>query len=120
MMKIRDIAQVLMVLTFLSSGVFKVRDFSSTVSGFMKQTGLGKQVSQIAIALAAALQISASLFLIYDAWKNHQYKEMAHNAAMALAWFTVAATLVYHFPATGTHWYPFISNVAVLGGLLLI
>jgi hypothetical protein len=45
-------------------------------------------------------------------------KEYAVLSLVTLAMFTVLATYIYHFPPIGMTFYPFISNVSAVGGLL--
>ena len=111
----------LITIMFLLSGIFKLQGFEETVKGFMSKTGLEKNISTIAITGAALLQIAAPLIIMHESYfKTGKYRKYAKLACFALAIFTVAATLVYHYPPTGRTYYPFISNVTTFGALLLL
>lgn len=111
----------LVTLMFILSGFFKIKDFDSTVSGFMVKTGLDSNLAQPAIMLAACLQIIAPLIINYQTYKpKAPYRKWANYSAYALALFTILATLVYHFPPKGSTYYPFISNLTTFGALLMI
>lgn len=106
---------------FLLSGIHKFQGFSSTVNGFMDKTGLSNNISTLAILLAAILQVTASSIIMYESYYDTgKYRKIAKLSCYALAVFTIAATLIYHFPPTGKTYYPFISNVTTFGALLLL
>lgn len=103
---------------FLLSGINKLQDFGNTVNGFMGKTGLTVGIAQIAIIAAAMLQLSGSSIIMYESY--NQTSKYSKMACYGLAAFIVAATLIYHFPPTGSAYYPFISNVTTFGALLLL
>ena len=111
----------LITIMFLLSGFHKFQGFDETVKGFITKTGLDKNISTMAITGAALLQIAAPLIIMHESYfKTGKYRKYARLACFALAIFTVAATLVYHYPPTGRTYYPFISNVTTFGALLLL
>ena len=111
----------LITIMFLLSGIHKFQGFDTTVKGFMGITGLNQRISHIAILCAALLQIIAPLLIMYESYTNTgKYRNYAKLSCFALAIFTVAATLIYHYPPTGKTYYPFISNVTAFGSLLLL
>lgn len=109
----------LITLMFFLSGIDKIVNFYPTVNGFVGKTGVPETLAVIMIAMAALLQICAPVSIIYSTVTG-KYVTVAKAACFALALFTVAATLVYHFPPYGRTYYPFISNVTTLGALLLV
>ena len=111
----------LITIMFLLSGIDKFKNFNPTVAGFVDKTGLSSNIATWAITGAALLQLVAPLIIMHEMhFKSGKYKKHAKMACFALAVFTVAATLVYHYPPTGRTYYPFISNVTTFGALLLL
>lgn len=111
----------LIVLMFLLSGLDKTNAIPEVANGLKKRVNLDVPdiIYTMAIILIIALQVVASLILLYSAYTG-EHKELAYYSALSLAGFTVLATLIYHFPPNGKEYYKFLSNVAVLGGLLLL
>jgi uncharacterized membrane protein YphA (DoxX/SURF4 family) len=111
----------LIVLMFLLSGLDKTNAIPEVANGLKKRVNLDVPdiIYTMAIILIIALQVVASLILLYSAYTG-EHKELAYYSALSLAGFTVLATLIYHFPPYGKEYYKFLSNVAVLGGLLLL
>lgn len=110
---------------FFISGVEKTINFPKTVMSFQKRVfrklnlNLTLGLARLAIALVILLEIMGPLMVVRTT-VNRRGKDLAIRSLQLLALFTVAATLLYHFPATGKQWYPFISNVTTLGALLLL
>jgi uncharacterized membrane protein YphA (DoxX/SURF4 family) len=48
------------------------------------------------------------------------YNELAYFSSIGLALFTVLATIIYHFPPTGSEYYAFMKNLTATGSLLLL
>ena len=109
------IARILMSVMFLLSGISKVTGFGGTV-GYIASVGLPMPTALA--AAAAAVELLGSLALIIG-WKTRW-------AALALAVFTVAATVFFHnfwaIPVSEqmTQQIFFMKNLAVIGGLLLL
>jgi len=72
----------------------------------------------LAILTTAVLEVVAPLIMVYSAWTGEE-RRAASLSAIALSIFTVLATLLYHFPPFGKVYYPFVSNMTTIGGLLL-
>lgn len=108
------LARVLLALVFLVSGFNKVVGFESLV-GRLGDTGFPAP-TLFAIA-AVAVELGGAVLLIAGFY--------ARYAALALAVFTVIATLLFHDfwavegAARARQTTQFLKNVAVLGGLLL-
>ena len=115
------IYSALITVMFLLSGVYKLQGFEETIKGFIVKTGFNKNVSTIAIIGAALLQIVGPLIIMHEShFKTGKYRKYARFACFSLAVFTVAATLIYHYPPIGKNYYPFISNLTTFGALLLL
>lgn len=135
-----SLAVVAIVLTmmFFISGVDKVMHFNKVVVGFEKRfpVEMPRFFAQVAIGIAIVVELVAPCALIYAATKTGPAittgpstkpntpltwtKHLGGVAALSLAIFTVAATLIYHFPPFGHQYYPFMSNLTTVGGLLLM
>ena len=141
-----SLAAVAIVLTlmFFISGVDKVMHFNKVVVGFEKRfpVEMPRFFAQVAIVIAIVVELVAPCALIYAATKTGPArttgpaittgpstkpntpltwtKHLGGVAALSLAIFTVAATLIYHFPPFGHQYYPFMSNLTTVGGLLLM
>jgi uncharacterized membrane protein YphA (DoxX/SURF4 family) len=70
----------------------------------------------IAILSAIAIEIFAPILINYGHFYN---KHLAALGLGSLIIFTILATIIYHFPPIGRHYYPFMSNLTTFGGLLL-
>ena len=76
-------------------------------------------MGKLIIVAVIVLEVVAPLVIVYS-FKTKKYTNQAYVATMALFSFTVLATLLYHFPPTGSAYYPFMSNMATIGGLLCL
>lgn len=109
------IARLLLAAMFLIAGVSKFGNLAGT-AGYMASGGL--PMTSILAPAVAAFEVLAALALVFG-WK-------ARWAALALALFTVAASLGFHaFWAAAperafTEQLLFLKNLAVTGGLLML
>lgn len=112
------LARCLLASIFLFSGVRKVLAFAA-VSGMM--AGKGFPMSDVVLVLTIALEIGGGLMLVVN---RH-----ARWAALALAGFTLAASVIFHGfwhawdapqPQFNNELNHFLKNIAIIGGLLLI
>lgn len=111
----------MITLMFFLSGIGKINNFDKTAKGFAKRTKLSNNISLLSIGIAALIEIVAPLIIMRAIHTNKDnHRGEAKLACFALAIFTVAATLIYHYPPTGSTYYPFISNVTTFGALLLL
>ena len=113
---------ILILAIFFVSGIGKVSGYNSTVEGLLKKPifkSLPKFVSQISIIGVIALEIIAPLVIILAIF-NETYKNFAYHSSLALAGFTVIATLLYHFPPKEIQYYFFMKNIAIVGGLITL
>ena len=111
---------------FMLSGYFKLTSLGPTSQGLLgKLPWLPQWAGLPLIVMAALLQLVAPALIVYDSYMKENGGDrlpfkLGSLSSLALAGFTVLATLVYHFPPLGRTYYPFISNVTTLGALLLL
>jgi len=109
------VGRVLLALMFVLAGFGKITDFAGT-AGYMASTGL--PMANVLLVLTIAVEFGGGLALMAG-WK-------ARWAALALAGFTVLATVIFHnfwaLPpeARMMQQLMFLKNVAVIGGLLMV
>ena len=109
------VGRLLMAVLFLPTGINKIAGFASTV-GYIASKGA--PVPEVAAIIAIIVEVGGGLALILG------FK--ARWAALALAAFTLVATVMFHnywtFPAEQQMMQQlmFMKNVAVIGGLLTL
>lgn len=112
---------VLLVAQFFLGGVNKVSGFKKTVVGLQNRfnPSLPLWFYRLAILGVIALEILAPVMVVLATLRKVN-KELGVLSLILLALFTVWATYLYHFPPFGFTFYPFISNVSAVGGLLVL
>ena len=118
-----SLVSVLTTVMFFLSGSQKVRKIDKVATGLQNRfpiKSLPFNFFRVSIVGVILLQILAPVLIVYSVAFDESYRKLASLAAVALAIFTVLATLLYHFPPKGKEYYPFISNVTTTGGLLLL
>ncbi len=109
------VGRVLLALMFVMAGFSKIAGFAGTV-GYMQSKGL--PAAEVLAALTVVLEIGGGLAImlgLYTRW-----------AALALAAFTLLATLIFHnfwaMPAEQQMMQQlmFMKNLSVIGGLLVV
>lgn len=109
------VGRVLLAAMFVLAGISKIGGFDGTVA-YIASKGL--PVPMVLAAGTVALEIVAGLALIIG-WQ-------ARWAALALAAFTVVASVIFHAywampaDAQGVQQLMFMKNIAVTGGLLMV
>jgi putative oxidoreductase len=109
------IGRQLLALLFIPAGISKISGFEGTV-GYIASVGL--PLPALAAVGTIALEIGAGLMLALG-WKTRW-------AALALAAFTLLATVIFHnfwaMPADKAfvQQLMFFKNIAVVGGLLVV
>jgi putative oxidoreductase len=109
------LARLLMALMFLIAGIDKLSNPAGT-AGWIGSLGL--PMPMLMTVAAGLVEVGAGLLLVLG-WK-------ARWAALALAVFTLAASLLFHswwsMPAEQqmTNQLFFLKNLAVIGGLLFV
>ena len=113
---------IMILLMYFLAGINKAMNFKQTVNGF-KNMFMFKNLPQIfydlAMALVVVLELVAPLIIVYSLQTN-LYSDLAYYSSVSLAAFTVLATLIYHFPPSGSEYYAFIKNLTATGSLLLL
>ncbi len=117
-MDVVAISSLLITQKFFLSGINKIKDYNSVVEGFHKKIKYSpKQLCMVIIILVILLEVFAPIFITF-------FRNQSIVFSKILCWFliifTVLATILYHLPATGDNFYHVTSNVALVGGLLLL
>ncbi len=111
----RSLGRALVGVLFLVSGALKIGKFAG-IAGSLASKGL--PASELLTVLTIALEIAGGLALIVG-WRTKE-------AALALAFFCIPATLLYHAfwsvdaAAFGNQLNHFLKNLAILGALVMI
>ncbi len=109
------LARLLMAALFLPAGISKIGGFAGT-AGYIGSVGL--PLPEVGAALAIAIEVIAPILLIIGLYTR--------PAALVLAVFTLAATVLFHnywaMPAEQQFMQSlmFFKNIGVVGGLLAI
>lgn len=112
---------LIITLMYILSGKNKILNFRSDSDGLNdKVSFLGKTSSDLLMTCAILIEIIAPVILLLFALGVVKDKLYCTLAALSLVAFTIAATLIYHFPPKGSQYYPFMSNLTSVGALLLI
>ena len=109
----------LMLIMYFLSGIDKVKNFRTTAAGFVKKVPVpvfSAQFGALAIFFAVLIEVIAPLLINYGHLADE--KKYAVYGLASLIVFTIVATLIYHFPPKGREYYPFMSNLTAVGGLL--
>lgn len=120
MTQTRDMAalvgRVLLAFLFVYSGFGKIGGFEGTAASI---AGKHVPMPEIATTIAIVIEFIGGL-MVAVGWK-------ARWAALAVAAFTLVASLLYHnfwamadAATAGTNKIMFLKNIAVIGGLLLV
>jgi len=115
----RDLAalvgRVLLAFMFVYSGFGKVTGFEGTVASI---AGKGLPLPQVGAVIAIAVELGAGLMLAVG-WKTR-------FAAVAIAVFTLAASIFFHNfwtmadQAMRTNQIMFLKNISIVGGMLMV
>jgi len=109
------VGRILLAIVFIPAGFSKVGGFAGT-AGYIASKGL--PLPEVGAAIAIAVEIIAGIALLLG-WK-------ARWAALALAVFTLAATVFFHafwsVPPEQhmTQYLMFMKNIGIVGGLLMV
>jgi len=107
---------------FFLSGFHKIIGFTDTSKTLVKKTGIALSLAKLVIFAVIVLELIAPpIIMVYFAMKQpYRLQRYAQLSTTALVLFTIAATLLYHFPPTGSNYYSVMSNMSTLGGLILL
>lgn len=110
----------IMMIMFFLSGIDKMINFYKISSNFTKKTPvkIPIQLAYVAIIIAIVIELIAPILINVGLIKKN--KRLVFYSTLSLIVFTILATLLYHFPPTGYQYYPFMSNLTTIGGLMLI
>ena len=109
------VGRILLAIVFIPAGFAKIGGFAGT-AGYIASKGL--PLPEVGAAIAVAVEIVAGIALLLG-WKTHW-------AALALAVFTLVATIFFHaFWAVPpeqhmTQYLMFMKNIGIVGGLLAL
>jgi len=112
----------LILLMYFLAGISKAVNFSSTVKGFHDMfflQNLPNMFYDLVISGVVLLEIIAPIVIMFSLYTNN-YNEYAYYSCIGLALFTIVATMIYHFPPTGSQYYFFMKNLTATGSLLLL
>ena len=111
------VAAVLLLLTFLVSGVSKIVSLGSIdAARFSKLTGIPAPFSAAIITCAGIWEL-ISCTLIYQGFATSN-KALVNMGAQMLVAFTIAATLIFYVKPFKQ--IPVLTNLSMAGGLLLL
>jgi hypothetical protein len=109
---------------FFLSGVDKIAHFEKAAMGLSMRLGntTPALITRLMILAAILIEILAPATIFYTSLNRSLTNDkLATYAAGSLIVFTILATLIYHFPPwKSVKYYPFISNLSALGGLVLM
>ena len=109
---------------FFLAGVDKLRNFQKVVKGLQSRLNvpLPTMIFQLMIVVTIAIEIIAPMIILRTTMRRSKENDkVAAYASLSLIGFTIAATLVYHFPPfKSAKYYPFMSNLSTVGGLALM
>lgn len=113
---------VLILLLYVLSGVGKIKNFNSTVDGFSQKPVFKHMpliINQLIMIGVIILLLVGSALIIYSIATN-KLRLVSRLTCIALAIFTVFATLLYHWPPVGADYYHVLKNTTAVGALLLL
>lgn len=110
----------IMMIMFFLSGIDKMINFYKISNEFTTKTPvkIPIQLAYMAIIIAIIIELVAPILINVGLIKKN--KRLVFYSTLSLIVFTILATLLYHFPPTGYQYYPFMSNLTTIGGLMLI
>ena len=107
-----------MLAMFFLAGVDKILHFNKVVTGFINRVpSTPVWLASICITVAIIIEIVCPVMINYGFVNKN--KDVYLIGCASLIVFTVLATLIYHFPPVGFRYYPFMSNLTTVGGLML-
>lgn len=111
----------LLVILFFLSGFDKINNVSKLADGLKNKVNLNINIDlyKLAIIIVILLEIFAPIIIMYSVGYKKYYK-YSYYSTIGLILFTILATFLYHFPATGKNYYSFMNHVALVGGLMLL
>lgn len=120
-----NIGIFLLTIMFFLSGIDKIINFKNVSLGLKSKLSnklflnLPIYFSYLAIILVIILEILGPIIMNYSYYVKKHYK-YAKYTSLFLAVFVIIATYLYHFPPLKSQYYPFMSNLALIGGLIIL
>ena len=115
------LASFLLLLMFLLSGFNKLFNLQQTADYLKNKVNFNipNIFYILAIIIVIIIEICCSLYILYSIY-NNTYNNYINYSIYAIIGFTILATLIFHFPPVGKDYYSFMSNLSIIGGLLLL
>ena len=123
------LASFLLLLIFLLSGFNKLFNLQQTANYLKNKINFIFKINFnipnifyiLSIIIAIIIQIGCSSYILYSIY-NNLYKSNNYliYSIYAIIGFTILATLIFHFPPIGKDYNSFMSNLSIIGGLLLL
>ena len=115
------VGTVMILLMFILSGIGKIKDFDKVSKGLMKRFPIKLPLFFFKLAITGVIILlsGGSLFILYSLFAN-KFRKIASYIIMLLIVFTIAATLLYHFPKPKSKNIPFWSNITITGAFVLM
>ena len=120
-MKLLNILGIFLLLfIYFLAGLNKISSVSNMSKGLKSKLHfLPLFLCKIAIICVIILEICAPILILYSATYGKFYN-YSYIATILLIFFTVLATLLYHFPTQPNQYYFFMKNTSIIGGLILL
>lgn len=118
----RHISVILLLCMYFISGIGKISSFHTTAMGMHSKQILSVLpfvLCQMILVCVIVLEIAGPLLILYGI-SNKKYAHYSYYATIALIIFTVLATALYHSPPIGSHFYLFMKNISIIGGLCAV
>ena len=111
------------LLMFFLAGLRKIQTFQSTLVNMTSkiETKFGnfnETILKIILIAVIFIEVLMPVLIIHGVRRRKPSWMIAGSGTLIV--FTILATYLYHFPPTGSKYYPFISNLTTVGALLLI
>jgi len=121
-MKDVTLYSIILTLMYFLSGIKKIISYDKVVKDLEKKIVNSSIISKMIIGIVIILEIICPILIVTGTIMNtnEYYKRIGRISTYILIWFTMLATYLYHFPPVKRHYYPFMSNVTAIGGLLLM
>lgn len=109
---------------FFVSGLDKLFHFEKVVTGLNNRLGnmMPLIMYKFLVFCGLVIELVCPVVIFYSSLDRHKENDKrGMYAGLLLILFTVLATLFYHFPpTTSSKYYPFMSNLSLVGGLSLM
>lgn len=113
------LSSFLIGIFFFLSGISKISSLHDVSKGFSKKIRiLDFNFCVITIIAVIILEILAPIFIVNASLNGN--KLLGYYSCISLILFTLLANLIYHFPPKKENYNPFMRNMAIIGGLLLL